>query len=292
MIDIGHIGIWQGVFNRHPAGRVREAVAAIEEMGWPTLWLPETVSRDPFVSSAMLLEATANLKVATGIASIWARDPLTTANAAKTLNEAYDGRFLLGLGVSHHTLTQGVRKHDYSRPYSTMSAYLDQMQSSVFVGVEPAEPTTTVLAALGPKMLALSAEKADGAHPYFVPVEHTPIAREAIGPDKLLAVEQMVVLSTDPTEAREIARQHMSVYLGLPNYANNLLRLGFTEEDISEPSDRLVDAIVAWGDGEAIAARVQAHRDGGADHVCVQVLQADADALPMSAWNELSEVLL
>ncbi len=291
MIDIGRVGIWQGVLDGHPASAVREAVAAIEESGWPTLWIPETVSRDPFVSAAVMLEASTNLKVATGIASIWARDAMTTANASLTLNEAYDGRFLLGLGVSHHTLTEWVRKHDYSKPLSTMRTYLERMDKSLFRGVQPAEPPSRVLAALGPKMLELSAELADGAHPYFVPVEHTAIAREAVGPDKMVAVEQMVVLETDADKARTIAKEHMAVYLDLPNYANNLKRLGFTEADIADRSDKLVDAIVAWGTMDDLVARVAAHHDAGADHVCVQVLRDDR-SIPTREWGLLAEALL
>ncbi|MCP3991136.1 MAG: LLM class F420-dependent oxidoreductase [Actinomycetia bacterium] len=291
MIDIGRVGIWQGVLDGHPTGKVREVVAELDQAGWPTLWIPETVSRDPFVSAAVILEATTSLRVATGIASIWARDAMTTSNASLTLNEAYDGRFLLGLGVSHHTLTEWVRKHDYSKPLSTMRTYLERMDASMFKGVAPAEPPNRVLAALGPKMLALSAEMADGAHPYFVPVEHTPIAREAIGPDKLLAVEQMVVLSTDPSEAREIARNHMGVYLGLPNYANNLIRLGFSEEELAEASDRVVDAIVAWGSIDDVVARVKDHHEAGANHVCVQVL-VDDSRVPLDEWRLLAEALL
>ncbi len=291
MIDIGTVGIWTGVLDGHPVGAVREAAAQLDEMGWPCLWIPETVSRDPFVAAATILEASTNMKVATGIASIWARDAMTTNNVHLTLNEAYDGRFLLGLGVSHHTLTEWVRKHDYSKPLSTMRTYLERMDASMFRGVEPAEPTSRVLAALGPKMLALSAEMADGAHPYFVPVEHTVIAREAIGPDKMLAVEQMIVLESDPTTAREIARKHMAVYLGLPNYANNLMRLGFTEDEITNADDRVVDAIVAWGSLDDVLARVTAHHDAGANHVCVQILEDGRD-IPMEAWGEVGAALI
>lgn len=292
MIDIGRVGLWQGVLDGHPTTKVKEVVAELDELGWPTYWIPETVSRDPFVAAAMMLEASQQMKVATGIASIWARDAMTTANATKTLNEAYDGRFLLGLGVSHHTLTEWVRKHDYSKPLSKMREYLERMDKSLFRGVEPAEPPSRVIAALGPKMLELSAELADGAHPYFVPVEHTAVAREAIGPDKLLAVEQMIVLETDADKARTIARQHMEVYLGLPNYANNLLRFGFDESDISEATDRLVDAIVAWGTLDDALDRVKAHHDAGADHVCVQVLQENGGDVPMDAWRQLASALL
>ena len=292
MIDIGPIGIWQGVLDAHPSEVVRDVVAELDDRGWPCLWIPETVSRDPFVSASVILGATSRMKVATGIASIWARDAMTTSNATKTLNEAYDGRFLLGLGVSHHTITEWVRKHDYAKPYSKMREYLERMDKAMYKGVEPAEPPSRVLAALGPKMLALSAEMADGCHPYFVPVEHTAIAREAVGPDKMVAVEQMVVLETDPSTAREIARKHMKVYLGLPNYANNLKRMGFSAEEVEGGSDRVVDAIVAWGEVDDVVRRVQDHRDAGASHVCVQVLQADATAVPRQEWSLLADALL
>ncbi len=290
MIDIGSIGLWQGL-DGHPASQVRDLVAELDDHGWPCLWIPEAVARDPFVTAGMMLGATTNLRVATGIASIWARDAMTTANAAKTLNEAYDGRFLLGLGASHHTLTEWVRKHDYSKPLSTMRSYLERMDASMFKGVEPAEPTTRVIAALGPKMLALGGELADGVHPYFVPVEHTALAREAVGPDKMVATEQMVVLDTDPSAARETARKHMSVYVGLPNYANNLMRLGFAEEEITNMDDHVVDAIVAWGTVDDVAARVREHHDAGASHVCIQVLRPDRTA-PMIEWRELAAALL
>lgn len=292
MKNLGEVGIWQGVLDGHPANKVREVVAELDEAGWPTLWIPETVSRDPFVAAAMMLEASQTMNVATGIASIWARDAMTTSNATLTLNEAYNGRFVLGLGVSHHTLTEWVRKHDYSKPLTKMREYLERMDASMFKGVEPAEKPMRLLAALGPKMLALSAEMADGAHPYFVPVEHTAIAREAIGPDKMLAVEQMVVLEEDADKARAIARKHMSVYLGLPNYANNLKRHGFDEADITEASDNVVDAVVAWGSLDDAVARVRAHQDAGANHVCVQVLQEDPREIPTKAWARLAEALL
>lgn len=290
MIDIGPVGLWQGL-DGFPAAQVRDLVAELDEQGWPCLWIPETVARDPFVAASFMLDAAPRLKVATGIASIWARDAMTTANAARTLNEAHDGRFLLGLGASHHTLTEWVRKHDYSKPFTTMRTYLERMDASLFRGIEPAEPTTTVIAALGPKMLELGGQATDGVHPYFVPVEHSAIAREAVGPDKIVATEQMVVLDTDASSARETARKHMKVYVGLPNYANNLMRLGFSEEEITGMDDRLVDAIVAWGDVDAAAARVRAHLDAGASHVCVQVLRPDR-AAPTTEWRELAAALL
>lgn len=291
MIDIGTIGIWQGIFDRHPAGAVREAVAKLDDMGWPCIWIPETVGRDPFVAAALILEQTNQINVATGIASIWARDALTTANAANTLNEAYSNRFLLGLGVSHQVLTQGVRKHDYSKPYSKMKEYLDQMDAAPFHAAKPSEPSSRVIAALGPKMLKLGAEKADGVHPYFVPVEHTAIARDHVGPDKMVATEMMIVLEENPTKAREIARKAMAVYLPLPNYANNLVRLGYSESEIANADDRVVDAIVAWGSMDDIVKRVREHQAAGASHVCLQVLDGTSD-VPEAQWRELASALL
>ncbi|MEM9037319.1 MAG: LLM class F420-dependent oxidoreductase [Actinomycetota bacterium] len=289
---MGRIGIWTGVFDGNPSSVMAEAAAELEQLGFRGLWIPETVGRDPFINAAVILQATEQLNVATGIASIWARDPMTSKALNQSLNEAYDGRFVLGLGVSHHTLVGFVRKHDYSKPYTKMKEYLEAYGARMFRAVGATDEPEVVIAALGPKMLQLAAEQTAGAHPYFVPPEHTVLAREAIGPDSWLAPEQMVVLETDPSTAREIARQHMKVYLDLPNYANNLVRLGYDAEEISGASDRVVDAIVAWGDEDAVKARVQAHLDAGADHVCVQVLEADGRAIPMEGWRRLADALL
>ena len=216
---------------------------------------------------------------------------MTMVAGQKTLAEAFPDRFLLGLGVSHGHLVAGIRKHDYSRPYSYMVDYLDRMDNALFMAVGPTEDPGRLLAALGPKMLTLSAERANGAHPYFTTPDHTETARALLGADALLAPEQMVVLNTDPTEARRMARAGMKIYLGLPNYANNLLRSGFTEDDLAgDGSDRLVDAIVAWGTAEKVAARVNEHREAGADHVCMQVLNDGFDA-PVREWTELAGVL-
>ena len=211
------------------------------------------------------------------------------ANTQRSLEEAFPGRFLLGLGVSHEHLVDRVRHHDYSKPYSKMVEYLDEMNSALFMAVGPAERPATVLAALGPKMLKLSAEKASGAHPYFVPVEHTAKAREILGPEPMLAPEQMVVLEADRSKALEIARQGMAIYLRAPNYVNNLERLGFSEADVADGgSERLVDAIVATGGVDAAVDRVKAHFDAGASHVCVQVLGASLTSVPESQWLDLA----
>jgi probable F420-dependent oxidoreductase len=291
-IDLGTYGIWTGALDAQPSTVARECAAEIEELGFGALWIPETVFRDVFLHALMLLEATAELKVATGIANRYARDALTTNAAKETLNEAHPSRFLLGLGVSHGHLVARVRKQEYSRPYSAMVEYLDRMDSALFFAPKGEPPAQMVLAALGPKMLRLAAERTAGAHPYFVPPEHTVLAREVMGSEPLLAVEQMIVLDTDPTRARATARAHMAIYLGLPNYANNLKRLGFEDSDFADGgSDRVVDAVVAWGTMDAALGRVQDHLDAGADHVCIQVLDADVSHLPRREWGELADAL-
>jgi probable F420-dependent oxidoreductase len=291
-IDIGRIGIWTGAFDQLPSAEVVEWVAEAEDLGFGAMWIPETVGRDPFITAALILSGTSRIAVATGIANIYARDPMTMANTQRSLEEAFPGRFLLGLGVSHHTLVEWVRKHDYSKPLSYMREYLEAMDKALFKAVGPRDRPETVLAALGPKMLELSASAAAGAHPYFTPPEHTAIAREAIGPDARLYPEQMVVLETDPGAAREIARKHMAVYLGLPNYANNLVRLGFEADELTDGgSDRVVDAVVAWGSEDDVAARVKAHFDAGADHVCVQVLTQEP-AEVRQGWRDIAPALM
>jgi probable F420-dependent oxidoreductase len=287
-MQLGRVGIWTGVLDTVPSSEAQRLAGQIEEMGFTTLWIPETIGRDPFVTATLLLSATTTLNIATGIANIYARDAMTMANTQRSLEEAFPGRFLLGLGVSHHHLVDRVRHHDYSKPYSRMVQYLDEMDSALFMAVGPAQRPDTVLAALGPKMLQLSADHASGAHPYFVPVEHTVRAREILGPDKVLAPEQMVVLETDRAKALEIARQAMGIYLRAPNYVDNLARLGFGEDDVADVSERLVDAIVATGGVEAAVDRVRAHFDAGADHVCVQVLGESLTAVPESQWRELA----
>jgi probable F420-dependent oxidoreductase len=291
-IDLGTYGIWTGQLDLQPSTVARESAAELEELGFGALWIPETVFREPFLHSAFLLEGTSHLKVATGIVNRYGRDALTCNAAMQTLNEAYPGRFLLGLGVSHAHLVAGVRKHTYDKPYSGMVEYLDLMERARFFAPTGEPPAQMVLAALGPKMLRLAAERTAGAHPYFVPPEHTAFAREVMGPEPLLAVEQMVLLDTDAERARQVARTHMAPYVKLPNYANNLLRLGFTEDDLADGgSNRLVDAIVARGTMDDAVARVRAHLDAGADHVCIQVLHADLAHLPRAEWRELSGAL-
>ena len=291
-IDIGTFGVWTSLLDLHPTDRVRDVVAELDDMGWGALWRPESTGRDPLITAALWLDACDRMAVATGIAQTYARHPLTMNAGVRTLQEAFGDRFLLGLGVSHAPMVEGVRGLDYSRPLTDMTAYLDAMDASPFTAAGPDERPKRVLAALGPKMLALSAERADGAHPYFTTPEHTATAREIIGPDAFLAPEHMVLLETDPGRARSVARANMARYLQLPNYTNNLKRLGFTADDISSVSDRLVDAIVLWGDVDDIVPRVREHIDAGADHVCVQALVEDPNDLPIDDWRRLAEALL
>lgn len=291
-MELGRIGIWTFALDIQPGQKAREIAGEIEELGYSAIWIPEAMGREAMTNAALLLSGTKKAVIATGIASIWARDAMACAAAQKTLCEAFDGRFLLGLGVSHAPMV-AVRGQEYDKPLTAMRKYLDAMDAAPFMAVAPAEAPKRVLAALHPKMLELARERADGSHTYFVPPEHTAWARERLGTEAILAVEQTVVLETDAQRAREIGRRFMSVYLGLPNYVRNLKRFGYTDEDISNGgNNRLVDAIVAWGDEEAIRRRIQAHLDAGASHVCVQVLDADPRALPMPQWRRLAAVLL
>ena len=244
------------------------------------------------VQAALLLEVTQRIVLATGIANIWNRTPMAMAGVHRTLASAFPDRFLLGLGVSHAPMVEGFLGERYERPLTKMRSYLDAMDAVPFMAGAPAVEPRRVLAALGPRMLALAAERADGAHPYFVPVEHTAAARQTLGQGPLLCVEQAAVLEQDPGAARATAREHMAIYLGLPNYTNNLRRMGFGDDDIGGGgSDRLVDAIVAWGSLDAVAARVRAHHDAGADHVCVQVLGPTMREPPVAQWRELAPAL-
>jgi len=276
-MSLGKLGVWAWVDNAGFEGAA-DFAQQIESLGYSALWVPEAVGCDPFVTLALLAQRTTTLKLATGIANIYARDAMAMQSVRKTLDGLSGGRLILGLGVSHPEMVSTFRQHDYGKPVSTMRRYLDAMEGALYAGPQPERQGLLMLAALRKNMLGLAAEKADGAHPYFVPVEHTARAREILGPDKLLAPEQMVLLETDPGEARRIARGYMATYIGLQNYRNNLLTLGFDESDFDNGgSDRLVDAIVAWGDEEALAERVRQHWQAGADHVCIQALRKDGE---------------
>lgn len=290
-LQLGRVGLWAADFDLVPMAAAQEGIAQVEEMGFGTVWVPEAVLREAFSSCALLLSATKTMTIATGIANLHARTAQSMQAGWKTLSEAFPDRFLLGIGVSHAPMVQGVHKGSYDKPYSTMVEYLDAMDSGVFFSPQPSSPPRRVLAALGPKMLKLAAEKTDGAHPYFVPVEHTAFARETIGKDSLLAPEIAVVLNETPETSKEIANKFMSTYTRLPNYANNLKRFGFSDDEITSHSDRLMDAIVSRGSIDVVVARIKEHLDAGADHVCVQVLTGKPGVLPMKQWQELADAV-
>jgi probable F420-dependent oxidoreductase len=271
-MKLKNLGVWAGTDGLSAADAVAFA-RRVEAWGYGALWISEAVGREVFSASAWLLANTSNLIIASGIANIYARDSFSAAAAQKGLNEQSGGRFLLGLGVSHIPLVEGVRKLQYGKPVTTMRAYLRAMAEAPYQSALPAAPPKTVLAALGPKMLELSAESADGAHPYNVTPEHTRQARAILGAGKLLCVEQGAILETNPADARAMARRFLALYLGLPNYVDNWRRLGFTDADFAAGgSDRLVDALIVWGDEKAIRARIDEHWQAGADHVCVQAI--------------------
>jgi probable F420-dependent oxidoreductase len=286
-MQLGKLGVWTWLdaFSTEEAAAF---AARVESWGYGALWVPEAVGREPFSLLGYLAAKTRSLVLATGIANIYARDAMTMRATRETLGESTQGRFLLGLGVSHAHLVAGIRKHEYGKPVATMRAYLEAMDAAIYMGPKPAEPAPIVLAALRPKMLELAREKTAGAHPYFVPPEHTARARQVLGKGALLCPEQMVLLEKDASKARAIARANMKIYCGLPNYQNNLKWLGYTDADfVDGGSDRLVDAIVAWGDEKVIADRIQAHLDAGADHVCIQPFRADGKPGPDEKLLEL-----
>ena len=290
------IGAWCAAFTVAPAEAARPAVREIEDLGYGTLWYPEGLgTRESFTNAAVLLAATERIRVCSGIANIWARDAVSTANAARVLADAFDDRFLLGLGVSHPRQVD-PRGHRYTRPVATMRAYLEAMDDDPFVSPDgpgvARPPVPRILAALRPPMLRLAAERALGAHTFLVPVEHTRRAREILGPEPLLVVEQKVVLGDDPAEARDRARGALAWYLDTPNYVDNLRWLGFSDDDLGGGgSDALAEALVVAGDEPAIAERCREHLEAGASQVAIQPLEAD-DPFGRESFRRLAPVLL
>jgi probable F420-dependent oxidoreductase len=290
--QLGRVGVWLGGLGRErwPAGR--DGAKRVEAAGYGALWISETPGgKEPLAHAALLLGATERLPIATGIANIWVRDATAARDGAFALAEAYPGRFALGLGVSHQPVA-AMRGYDYGKPLTAMKGYLDALDALPYNAPAPAQPVPLLLAALRPKMLGLSGERTAGAHPYFVPVEHTAIARATLGAGPLLAPEVSIVVEQDPTAARARARKFASLYLQLPNYTNNLRDLGYGDEDLEDGgSDRLIDAIVGWGDEDAVVARVKAHLDAGADHVCIQPVGASID-VALAELERLAPALL
>ncbi|MFJ8711747.1 LLM class F420-dependent oxidoreductase [Streptomyces violaceus] len=279
---IGRYGIWSvGLRSEDPDRRAElaETAAELEELGYGAVWLGGNSSA---ANAAPLIEATSRLTVGTSIQSIWQHEPDAAATAFAELESAHPGQFLLGLGVSH-----AKRVEQYARPYSALVEHLDGLDAA---GV-PAD--RRLLAALGPKSLRLARDRAAGSIPYLVTPEHTAHAREILGEAPLLAPELGVVPETDPARARALAREFLGIYLPLPNYTNNFLRHGFTEDDLTDGgSDRLVDALFAWGDDTAIRAKIDTYFEAGADHIALQLINDEPrDALPRKAWRDLAAVL-
>ena len=269
-MELGKLGVWVSMDSMTAAAAAAFA-KRVEAWGYAALWIPESRGRNALVHSSWLLANTERLIIATGIANIYARDPMAMANGQRGLNEQSGGRFLLGVGVSHRPMVQGLRGHTYGKPVATMRAYLQGMRDAPYQAPMPSEQPLTIVAALGPRMMALSSELADGAHPYNTTPQHTAQARSILGPGKLLCPEVWVLLETDPAAARRAAREALSRYLQLENYVNSWRREGFGDDDLAGGgSARFLDAMVAWGDERAIRARIQQHWDAGADHVCIQ----------------------
>jgi probable F420-dependent oxidoreductase len=279
-VQLGKLGVWAPM-DVLSAAEGAAFAQRLEGWGYAALWLPESRGRDVLVHSSWLLANTKSLIVAPGIANIYARDAMAMANGQRALAEQSGGRFLLGIGVSHAPTVTGLRGHNYGKPVATMRAYLQAMQAAPYLAPDPPERPLTIVAALGPRMMALSGELADGAHPYNVPPEHTAEARRILGPGKLLCPEVWVLLESDASAARSAARQALAPYMRLDNYVNNWRRLGFGDGDLANGgSDRLIDANVAWGTEEAIRRRIQEHWDAGADHVCIQSISPDGSRRP------------
>jgi probable F420-dependent oxidoreductase len=287
-MELGRVGIWSGQLRRADPSAITEAAAELDELGFGAIWIPGGHGGDVFGDVSRLLAATKTATIATGILNVWMHTPDETAAGHATLTAEHPGRFLLGLGVSHEPPVTNSGQ-TYARPLTKMRGFLDALDAAG----PPVPAGERMLAALGPRMLELARDRSAGAHPYLVNPDHTATARAVLGDGPLLATEVMVVLDDDPEQARAVARQHLSRYMVLPNYTNNFLRHGFTEDDLLDGgSDRLVDGVIGWGDLDTIAARIAEHHSAGADHVCIQVLQADAAALPRDAWRRLADVML
>jgi probable F420-dependent oxidoreductase len=281
---LGGVGIWSPALRYGDPGEAADAAAALEEQGYTALWLPD-VGGNLFDALENVLAATGAVTVATGILNLWMHEPEETAAQYTRLVAAHGRRLLVGIGISHAPLVDSIEPGRYKKPVARTEQYLDALDEIR----ETVPRDDRLLAALGPKMLALAGAKAGGTHPYNVSPEHTELARGILGADKLVAPEQAVVLERDPERARAIARSFLATYLLLPNYVNNWFRFGITPDDVEDGgSDALVDTLVAWGDVDAIVARVQAHFDAGADHVCVQVLTDQPLGLPTDEWHELA----
>lgn len=282
-MQLSGVGVWSSQLRYGDAGESAEAAAELEELGFTAMWIPD-VGGPVFDAVGRLLAATSGAVVATGILNLWMHTAGEVAESYAALTAAHGDRFLLGIGVSHAPLIDAGEPGRYRRPLAATASFLEALDAAE----QPVPVERRALAALGPKMLELSARRARGAHPYLVTPEHTATARAVLGSGPLLAPEQTVILTDSADEARTIGTDWLRAYLALPNYANNLLRSGFSPEDLAQVSDRLFGAIIAWGDEEAVMRRVAEHHAAGADHVCVQVLLADPKAFPREQWRRIA----
>ena len=272
-MQLGRLGVWYAADKLQPY-EWADFITTVEELGYSTQWYSESRTYESMALGSFLLNNSKTLNIGSSIANIYARDAISTANGLSTLNAISGGRYIMGLGVSHIPLVEGLRGHEYRKPVATMRAYLTQMKTKMREEVD----WSVVIAALGPRMLELSAELTAGAIPYNVTPEHTATAKAILGPDKILAVEQKVCLETDPITARQLAKAELERYMGLPNYRNNWLRIGFSEDDLANGgSDRFLDAMVVWGTVDTIQNRLQEHFDAGATHVCIQPVHVAGD---------------
>jgi probable F420-dependent oxidoreductase len=285
-MQLSGVGIWSSQLRYGDPAVSVEAAAELEELGFTALWIPD-VGGPVFDALSNLLQATEQTLIATGILNLWMHEPADVAANYNKLVAEHGDRILLGIGVSHAPLIDAGEPGRYSKPLASTRAYLEAIDATD----QPVPVERRVLAALGPKMLHLSATRANGSHPYLVTPEFTAQARAALGDGPLLLPEQTAILTTERDEARAIGTDWLRSYLGLPNYANNILRSGFTQEDIDTVSDKLFDSIIAWGDEDAILRRVREHQAAGADHVCIQVLGADPNVHPREQWRRLAAAL-
>jgi probable F420-dependent oxidoreductase len=285
-VNLSGVGVWSSQLRYGDQGESAEAAAELEELGYSALWIPD-VGGPVFDSVGHLLRSTKRAVIATGILNLWMHAPNDVADSYSSLTTAYGDRFLLGIGVSHAPLIDAKEPGRYGKPLAATRAFLDALDAAE----KPVPVNRRVLAALGPKMLHLSATRATGAHPYLVTTEHTARAREELGAKPLLLPEQTVILCDSRDAARAIGADWLRSYLALPNYANSLLRLGFSPDDLSSVSDRLFDAVIAWGDEEAVLRRVAEHQSAGANHVCIQALEGDPRAFPREQWRRIAAAL-
>jgi probable F420-dependent oxidoreductase len=279
MIQLGRLGAWYSMDKLGGPREIRDFVTAVEGLGYDTLWYPESRGFESLSVAGFMLANTTRLKVGSSIASIYARDAYTARRGMLSLHQLYGERFILGLGVSHPPMVEGIRGHHYEKPIPAMRAYLDALNQD-----PGAEQWPVAIAALGPLMLKLAREKTRGALPYNTNPRHTAEAARILGPEKWLAIEQKVTLEADPAKARALGRKELARYMTLDNYRNNFLRIGFTEADLGGGgSDRFIDAMLLWGTSEQVKAGLRAHFAAGATHVAIQPVHADGDSAARDA---------